>query len=225
MGKNREMRKISLLLGSCLLLLAFWVAPAQADSYAEMSGNYRRESPMSFGLDIGYGAIHFPDFEFAPGVTNSSANHAIHLDFEWLPIQSLGKFGIGIGTAAILGTSAQISTGTYRVTLVPIKSFVSYRLDFVDRQIVVPFAKVGAGVTWAYQDQRATQMFRSVEFSGGLEINLSAIDTEAAKVLDREIGINSTYLTLQYGRSQSVGSQNQIDLSHEEYMAGLRFEM
>ncbi|MEZ4750815.1 MAG: hypothetical protein R3B54_09390 [Bdellovibrionota bacterium] len=191
------------------------------------------ESPLNFGLDIQYSAINYRNYTFTDTDTNSQVGHAVHVAFEWLPIKSVGKLGIGLASAGVFGLSnVELSGNRYAsLNVLPLEAFLSYRAEYVHQQVLVPYVKAGASVLWVRQTSETgagvpgTRTYYGRDLSLGLEICLSRIDPEASRKLDRSVGINSTYLVLEYTQSRSISPAGSPDLSHEAYRAGLRFEL
>ncbi|MCB0403529.1 MAG: hypothetical protein KDD51_02005 [Bdellovibrionales bacterium] len=191
------------------------------------------ESPLNFGLDIHYSAVDYRNYAFTDADTNSQLGHAVHVAFEWLPVKSLGKLGIGFATAGVFGLSNVPLSGNRYASLnvLPLEGFLSYRAEYVHQQVLVPYVKAGASVLWVRQTSETgaevpgTRAYYGRDLSLGLEICLSKIDPEASRKLDRSVGINSTYLVVEYTQSRSIGPAGSPNLSHDAYRAGLRFEL
>ena len=193
----------------------------------------REESPMNVGLDIQYSPVRYENYTFRNGVRTSNPGHGAYVNIEWLPFEdTYGKFGFGLGLGMTVHTNVQVAPSSYATLYaVPAAATLSYRFDYIKGQFLVPFVNGGAGTTLVRQGSRTggaepgTQLYHGYEYGGGLELCLNGIDPQSARVLDSEIGINYTYLTAEYVRSQPLGAARTPDLSREEFRFGLRFEL
>lgn len=191
------------------------------------------ESPRNFGLDLRYSAFDYRRYAFTGSDVNSQMGHGVHVALEWMPVQSIGKIGVGLATAGIFGLSnVQLSDNKFAsLSIFPLESFISYRAEYMRDQLVVPYAKIGASVAWVRQTSETganvpgTRTYYGRDISVGVEFCLSRMDPEASRKLDRLVGINSTYLVVEYSQSRSIGPANSPDLSLDAYRAGLRFEL
>jgi len=191
------------------------------------------QTPLDFGLDIHYGLVYYRQYQYSPTHTTNDAGHSVHLAFEWLPIQSIGKVGVGVGFSGVFGLSnVDLGNGQFvSLRLYPLETFVSYRFDFKPRQWVVPYAKFGADFIWVEQTSKtggpttATRNYLGRSFTLGLEVCLSNIDPYASKELERTVGINNTFLTIEYVNSAPWSANSAANLAHDAYRLGLRFEL
>ncbi|MCB0419328.1 MAG: hypothetical protein KDD39_16915, partial [Bdellovibrionales bacterium] len=181
------------------------------------------ESPLNFGLDIQYSAVDYRNYAFTDTDTNKQLGHAVHVAFEWLPLKTIGKLGIGLGTAGVFGLSnVELSGNRYAsLNVIPLEGFLSYRAEYIHQQVIVPYVKAGASVIWARQTSETgaevsgTRTYYGRDLSLGVEFCLSRIDPEASRKLDRSVGINSTYLVVEYTQSRSISPSGSPDLSHD----------
>lgn len=176
-------------------------------------------SPLSFGLDLKYRPIQFPGLSSANG-------HGGQLALEYLPAAPykhyVGKPAIGL--SAGFGKIPNIGSGVSFTTL-PVSAYLAYRLDFLDNQILVPFGKIGRSVTFTHRGRGGNGRYQSWDYSLGGQLCLNSLDSRSARNLDTEIGINNTYLIVEWVKSSAADGVVQDDLSHEEWQIGLRFEM
>lgn len=197
------------------------------------------ESDINTAIEIQYGSVSYPNYYFAEGEKATGTGNFIHSTLEWLPITRLGKLGFGVGYGLFFQSlSLQMADESGKRTeryatlfTVPIEAFVSYRLDYLRNQILVPFAKVGTNLTLVKQNSKSglekegTQTYYGLDYGGGVEICLNKIDSQALRELDRLAGINNAYLVLEYLKSQFLSNPRQPDLTHAEYRVGLRMEL
>lgn len=192
-------------------------------STLEMEHEGPRPSPMpSVGLDLKYWPVSYSAYDWGPSGSTSETGHGFHLALEWLAISArVGKLGIGfgLGAGAIRGMGSQLS-----VYLA--EALASYRLDYVRDQLIVPFVKGGAGVTYLAQHNRpGLQNYQGWTFGGGLEIGLNRLESHSARMLDRGFGIRATFLVVEYMRNVPLNVRRTPDLSGEQWRVGIRFEI
>lgn len=207
------------------LALAFFLAVAQGaeaplDPIAEtVTVSHPIVSPLSFGLDLKYRPVQFPGLTAATGQGGQLA-------LEYLPAAPY-KMYVGkpaIGLSAGFGKISNIGAGVSFTTL-PVSAYLAYRLDFLDNQILVPFGKIARGITLEHRSNGNNSRYQSWEYSLGGELCLNSLDKRSAKNLDMDVGINNTYLIVEWMKSTAVDGYVQDKLAHEEWQIGLRFEM
>ena len=123
-------------------------------------------------------------------------------------------------------TTGAVSADTFGFYLIPLETNLTYRADFIENQIVVPYVKAGTDyIFFRESDQgKITKGFKyGYHGTGGLQILMEWFD-EASGALERE-GINDVYLTLEatYQKVDDFGKGG-LDLSGWVYSAGLLFE-
>ncbi len=212
------------------LLASFGTATAvPQDEAAKVQTSYFPESPQQFGFDLFYVPIHYPKYSWVNNEAREENGNAVHLGLEWMPFDTTyGKIGFGLGTGLHVIKNVNFGGTNATLTVVPVQTFVSYRFDYVKKQIVVPFLKVGTELALAKQkgiEKDGYQTYYGWEYSGGLEFCLNSIDQRSARSLDRSLGINATYLIFEYAKSAQLGARREPDLSHDELRFGLRFEI
>ncbi len=215
-----------------LTLLAVWLtapltsaaAEGPFDPVAEESMEVGRpyESPLQFGLDLKYRPVQFPNL--SPGQGNGA-----QLAFEWMPAipyrHYIGKPTFGMSVAPGRIKDIDITAAVVGLTTIAVAAHFAYRLDFFDRQFLVPFAKVARAVTFERRSPGGNSRSNSWDYSVGAEFLLNGLDSRSARSLDASTGINSTYLIVEWAKSVSIARTSKDDLSREEWQIGLRFEM
>ncbi|MCB0404905.1 MAG: hypothetical protein KDD51_08975 [Bdellovibrionales bacterium] len=208
--------------------------------------------PARFGVVLGYGAPTYSHFSYAgSGAGISGRGHAAQARLEWIPLRlPVGTFSVGVGlgfavsprtvtltnatpTAEELRKDSSIVSVDRSNVLVsiPVETYLTYRAEFLEDQIVVPFARVGPSVTFVRQasnsgaPERAGKFF-GLEYAAGIQVLLNAIDGGAAKSLRINAGLQQTYLTVEYARKTDLGVKNPdaLDLRGDVIRAGLRFQ-
>lgn len=204
---------------------------AQGDASLETRvKNY--ETPRNFGLDLQYSQLRYSRYYFNDDTTMEGFGNAGHLAFEWLPVQRYGKLGLGAGVGFFRSGTAALANDVEAVAYaIPFELFATYRFDYIDNQILVPYIKGGVELTSIKQtasdgDQsRPWKIYSGLEYGFGVQLCLNALEPSSAKKLDRSTGINSTYLVAEYLRSQPFQAEREPDLTHQQWRFGLRFEM
>lgn len=203
-------------------------APATDAATTETSFRPATESPLNFALDIQFLPARYPRYEYAEDVRSNNFGSGVRVAFEWLPLANkYGKGGIGGGFGyAKVGKVPMPDGSSSSIETFPLDAFLTYRLDYWNNQPIVPFVKWGMERQYARQKaSNSMRRYNGWEYGGGVSILLDAIDSKSAHDFDNSIGINNTYLTIEYIKSQMAGSDREINLSRDELRAGLRFEM
>jgi len=155
--------------------------------------------------------------------------------------------GVGVGWSSktakgfVQGTTTRSGDST-SFRILPLTLSLSYRLDtFARRFPLVPFARValeryqwwatgGGGSTSAGLPGQGSGSGATNGWSGalGLAFLLDFLDPTLAREMDRDIGINETYLFLQAGKAEvnDFGSKKSWDLSPDKsvtWSGGLLF--
>ncbi|MBI4402746.1 MAG: hypothetical protein HY537_01215 [Deltaproteobacteria bacterium] len=190
------------------------------------------ESPLTWGLDVQYGHGYYRQYAFTSKDPAIPGGHAGHISFEWLPYTERGKLGLGVGLGLFSMGNVALSDGKWAsLYTFPLEMFVSYRLDYIKNQIIVPFVKAGVEVTWAKQNSKTGHEIPGVltyyggNYSLGGELCLNKIEWSTVKQLDSNMGVNNIYITFEFLKSMPLGFGGVEALSHEEYRLGLRFEL
>ncbi len=193
---------------------------------------YTWASPRHFGLDINFSPARYPSLVIdSAGTTVGKTGNGIRLGFEWMFFQDAGKFAVGLGAGYSALASAVNSVGqVVSVNIVSLETLVTWRADFIEHQILVPFVR--AGVDFGYVPMKRNDLsggnggsYQGSLFGGGLELCLFILEKKTSRVFDRKFGVNDTYFIFEYLKSKSVKSARNPDLSHDEFRIGLRFEI
>ncbi len=141
-------------------------------------------------------------------------NPALMFDYEWQLWRSpIGKWGIRAGTGAYIaqGNGHFVSQANSGLTPRELFTFWAmpnalgavYRMQFWDRQLLVPYAE-GGGIGFLFgefRDDDKGPKFGAAPagyFAAGLAFNLTYFDAFSRVQLDREYGINSVCLTAEF---------------------------
>lgn len=211
-----------------LLLSPLASADGEAGNTISRTPRIRPESPLTAGLDLQYVPIRYPNYAWLDGQTSERGGHGFHLGLEWLPLGDLyGKPGVGMGLGLYSIRDVDFAEQRASLMTIPIETFLSYRFDYFHNQLIVPFVKVGLSGTLARQEgiTRPWRSYYGFDFAAGGQLCLNFFDRTTANVFDASMGVNTSYLTFEFLRSQPLGSGNAVNLSRDEYRLGLRVEM
>lgn len=159
----------------------------------------------------------------------------IMVDYEWMLWRTFGKMYFTAGTGIFMASgNGRFQTQTdltpmekFTFAVVPLSVGVTWRAQFFDRQIIVPYA-TGGGTAFGFaeirDDSKGPKFGGSpaIYGGGGVQFNLNFMDTRSMLNLDREYGINYVWLTVEYRRVQSVSQK--FDLSSNLFNAGFLIE-
>lgn len=175
------------------------------------------------------------------------------LEVDYQILHLFGSLGLGasvgyfkenakafVNTAA--GVTDQRSGDNTSLTLVPTALLLVYRFDVPALRLgvpLVPYGKVGLNYTfwWVRNGDgdvakagvgvgRGRGGTRGWQVAAGLSLLLDVLDPDAARELDGEIGVNHTYLFIEYGRfaASGLGRENVLHVDDSTWLAGLMFE-
>ncbi|MCB9540430.1 MAG: hypothetical protein H6704_29790 [Myxococcales bacterium] len=152
--------------------------------------------------------------------------------------------GVGIGYWSIDGTGVAVggadADDSTTMRILPLQAQLSYRFDhFRDSWPLVPVAALGIDyyawdilggddeVTDFDSGQEARGGTWGWHYSVGLHLLLDFFAPEMAFDFDREAGVNSSYLTLEYQGLQvsDFGASDSFRLSDEVFMFGIALEL
>lgn len=216
---------------TCALLAMTGAFGAETPALLESEVEIEPRPLVSAGLDLQYVPIQYSRYDWSEGRQSGKNGHGVHLAVEMIPFEdTYGKVGFGLGTGFYAIPNARFESRSSTLTTIPLELFVSYRFDYVADQIVVPFVKLGANATLSRQrgfgDSGAWRTYRGWDIAGGLELCMNRIDPISMRGLHRDLGVDNSYLLVEYLRSRPLGAlENRPNLSHEEFRIGFRFEM
>ncbi len=197
-----------------------------ADYSTSVTARVRPISPLTTGLNFIYSPLLLKGFEWDPGERFEKTGYALNLEVEWLPFADLwGK--PAIGTTFGYSQVADLTASPKReLHLFPVGLFFSYRFDYLNRQWLVPYVKAGGSVIFAQRSSGGQiENVWHWDYGAGLAISLGAIDTYSVRHLDSKIGINDFFITVEYVKSVPMRGGNSLNLAHEEFRFGIRFEI
>ena len=185
-------------------------------------------SPLNFGIDIIFGSAQYKTLQLnSTGLTTGNYSTSGYLNFEWLVLKDFGKVAIGASAGVSVLSNVKIDTGTVNVNVFPLGIYLSYRLDFFRHQILVPYVRVGPDISIVPFSNTVNGfqpggVYKGIDVAGGIELCLYFIAKHDSHLMDRQYGINDTFIVVEYLTSSQVGTGP--NLAHNEVRGGLRFE-
>jgi len=209
-------------------------------------------SPRNWNLELRFGPYR-PDVdsEFAARgsdarpysqVFSSSRHLLFQLEVDRHISHRYGTWAIGVNagymhaSAAALADDLITRTGDETsLTLLPLSVSLVYRADFlraVEGVGLIPYAKAGLDCTfWRIADtaRSGTTDGKTLGWHGalGVSLDLASFDPDAARVMDRESGVNQTAIFFEVARYalDGFGSNSVLHVGDTTWMGGLMFEM
>lgn len=170
---------------------------------------------------------------------DTTSNPELLFDLEWqLWRTPIGKIGFQVGTGAYIAQGHGHFVHNYSgrsltpreiltFAMVPINVGAVYRFQFSHRQLFVPYAGGGASLiafSEIRNDNKAPKFGGAADayYDGGLAIDMTYFDAVSRLQLDREYGISSIYLTVEY--RGIVALTKKFDFSSDLINAGFLME-
>jgi hypothetical protein len=209
------------------------------------------ESPQHAALELRFGP-YVPDIDKAFSSrrpyeevfgTDKRLYFGLELDWQALRIPSVGTIGPGIGwgythmtAPARLASGAGNSAEDTYLGIMPWYGVGVLRVDVLARETSVPlvgYGKVGVGfgLYWTGNDleSQAKGHTWGMQYALGGMLLLDNFDKQAAQQLDNELGINNTYLFLEWMKADLSGfggsKMDSLRVGTSTWVLGLAVEM
>jgi hypothetical protein len=209
------------------------------------------ESPQNAALELRFGP-YVPDIDKAfsgrkpyEEVFGTSKRIFFGLEVDWqaLRIPSVGTIGPGVGWAYThMSEPAKLATGTGTSSentylgIMPMYGAGVLRVDVLARETSVPlvgYAKLGVGLAlyWTGNDleSQAKGHTWGMHYALGAMLLLDNFDKQAAMQLDNELGINNTYVFLEWMKADLSGfggsKTDSLNVGTTTWVLGLAIEM
>lgn len=168
---------------------------------------------------------------------DSDSLTTIYLEYEWQPLKKFRSisFKAGFGLSYARGKGRFLDTSlagaqaqeAYTFMMFPLSVGVIYKFKFMNNQLFIPFGTAAIDYNLATEFRSGFKAFKyagvlASHFGGGVLLNLGWLEKTAALDLDREFGINNTYLSLEARTVVSLYDDKNID--GLVFLAGLSFE-
>ncbi len=151
--------------------------------------------------------------------------------YEWQPFKRFGKLGtqVGVGLTTASGKgyfkndSSLIPKESYTFFSIPVSLGVVYRFEYLERQWAAPYIAGGGiynGLVELRNDGNVNSVATPAAYgSGGLLINLTAMNKDLAFTMDREYGFSQLWINVEYRRTQ--GLDKSLDITSNQIGVGL----
>lgn len=177
---------------------------------------------------------------------------AVGLEFDWQFLRVPKVFSLGLG-ASIAHTSISApaklakplndqiySAEETSLSITPMYAVAVGRLDLLAKRLripVVPYGKIGLGMAlWTASNESGTSKVNGREgkgisyglhYAAGLMLHLNPFEPSAALELDNSLGINHSYLFVEYYASKfdGFGKSDMLRVGSTSWSFGLAFEM
>ncbi|HEX4924255.1 MAG TPA: CFI-box-CTERM domain-containing protein [Bdellovibrionales bacterium] len=180
------------------------------------------------------GAVN-PETGLAFEEVYDSSGVIVFFDYEWQLLRGIGKLGLKFGTGIyaasgdgrFLNNTALTARERYTFVMFPNNISAIYRLQYWDKQIIVPFVEGGGGY---YTFVEVRDDFKRTKYGGvpigqfavGGSLLLDFLDPSAMVEMDEDHGINHLWLTAEYRYIESF--KDDFDISNSMFSAGFLFE-
>lgn len=232
-----------------------WTAALAVASLFSL-GNAYAESPVMWMFEVKGGGFT-PGIDAEDGLTGTPfadvyGNGNSLLLMSELDLQFyrgvVGSFAFagGLGFSSIEGKSIDPSAGdqpgdTTTFELLPLQASLVYHFDYLANHLnvpLVPFVKFG-GDYWAWwildssddiarnNGKKAMGGTYGTHYAGGIKFLLDWLDPSTAQTFDLEMGVNNSYLVVEYQNAtvNDFGDAKSLNLGGEAFLFGLAFEM
>ncbi|MDO8643629.1 MAG: hypothetical protein Q7S00_01500, partial [bacterium] len=189
----------------------------------------KEETPQNFSLEF-KGGIWVPQGSTVKSFIGKCCHPTGGIEFGYLWHSMLGvEAGVGLSIVDGFAQSAAgaVSQDKFTLLLLPMKNSLTFRGDFFEDQILVPYVKGGMDYVYYKESLQGTGNWGiKTGFHGtaGLQFLMEWIDP-LTHYLETEVGVNDVYFTLegQYAKIDSFGKAG-LDLSGWTLTGGLLFE-
>lgn len=216
--------------------LAAVLVPAAASAQAEVDRPVQeRHSPRDWTFHLQFGG-YYPQLDQSTGLTDEpfqrvfgSSNRLItQAGLERYLFDAFGTLGLGVslgysefygkGFFAAGPDAGERSSDNTSFRTVPIQAFLAYRFDVLAENFnvpLVPYAKAGVG-TWLWWTGGESGQRGGFSYGGGMQLLLDFFDPRLAAEFDREVGVNNSYLFVDWAawKVDGFGSEG-FDLSDD----------
>jgi hypothetical protein len=242
-------------IGAGVVLLGALVArDASAFEFGTPESQHPYRSPQNFALELRF-SPYYPQIDEEPGLTGhpyedafgDKARFYIGAEFDWqvYRIPHIGTIGPGVSVGSVgmsrtaVTKSGRESGDEYSLHIYPFTAVAVFRGDGLwhDRGFpLVPYGKIGLGYgIWRASNTGGTSESQGVAGKGstwgtnvalGISFALDSLDSGATRNMDNAIGINNTFLFLEYYwlSLNGLGQSNALHVGSQSWAAGLAFE-
>lgn len=196
------------------------------------------ESPREYGLGIKWSLVRLSRYEILPGgvVDENLAKRGIYLevgaDRFLIQRKQSGLFRGSLVAGGSLGVFNELErtrqVGSVRLLAMPMELYTAYRMEFVQRQLIVPYMRLAAG-TWFYRQTTSLGNVSQgavpgMSLGAGVDLLLDFTRWDYSRWTDENFGINWTMITGEFNFYNAFDNK-QPNFSHWQINLGVRFEM
>lgn len=194
-----------------------------------------KPSPRTMAVAMRWSLINLENFK--PTADSSYGDifgsSGPYLEIGWEKYIAQTRYGSvtsGISAGLLYDNGVREARG-HEVTLAgfPIIGSVSYRMEFVERQLWIPFVRVGGG-GWFYRQRSAQAEYNRSGFApvmqvgAGAELLLDFFLWDYSRWMDKNFGINWTTITGEFIYTQ--GDEAALtNMTHTQINIGVRFDL
>ena len=215
--------------------LAAFLLPAGAASALEPRDV--PQSPREWTFHLQFGG-YYPNIDSEPNLGSARPFEEVFGDSDRLVTEiglerylfdSFGTLGLGVtvGYSEFYGKgffasgpdAGERSGDNTSFTVVPLQAFLAYRFDVLAQAWsvpLVPYAKAGVGA-WLWWTGGENGQRGGFSWGGGLQLLLDVFDPRLAMEFDRNVGVNNSYLYVDWARWEvdGFGDDDGFDLSDD----------
>jgi hypothetical protein len=212
-----------------LVAIAF-AAPAFAEEFVDP---HWMESPINFSAGFKFG-MGFPSTDEFKSVYGEKAIPTYGIEAGWKMVHELelhGELTYWWDQGRGITTDDKQTNEKYKMHMAPAELGLIYRFNFVYDQILVPYIGV-SGVYSYYLEEKLDSSWKKrggiwgAAGKAGLMILLDGVEKRASGGLERDWGINSTYLVYhaKYTMLNNFDDQEGLDLTNWQHNFGILWE-
>jgi len=202
-----------------LLVLLLLAAGAQA----------KEEEPKShFGAGLSYAQVYFQDRVFKEFFKEDYLPGG-QAQFTWYLLRNLGlsaRVGAFYASGFAVDKTGRRSGEKLQFYVIPTQLEATYRFDFLNEQVLVPWLSAG-GDYWLYREDN--QFAKDVQGGktgwhggAGLGILLDRLEPDSMNEMQQDFGVENVFLEL--GVQRTYMTQTGLNFNGWVYSAGLLFE-
>jgi len=227
--------------GNLLRIAAFAALLLPAGGALALEPGRIPESPRAWTFHLQFGG-YYPSIDDEPGlgspgpfrqVFGSSDRLVTQAGIERYLFDAFGTLGLGVsaGYSEFYGKgffaegpdAGERSGDNTSMHVVPLQVFLAYRFDVLAQHWsvpLVPYGKVGAGA-WLWWTGGENGQRGGYSYGGGVQLLLDVLDPHLAREFDRNVGVNNSYLFVDWAGWQvdGFGDDDGFDLSDDAVLS------
>lgn len=201
-----------------------------------------KQSPAKGFINVKAGNVNLANFEAEDGTKfsdlyDSDSITALFFEYDWEPFKKHRSLSVKVGGGLSYARGSGRFVGNTNVQDSPLERFnfmlfnstagLTYKFKNLSNQLFIPFVTGGLDYNLATEFKSGFSAFKyqgilGAHAGGGLSINISWLERQASLDLDRQYGINNTYLTIE--ARNIISFDEDEDIGGLIIIAGLSFE-